>query len=884
MKYIYQQFKYISLDKYLEMGQVHTSKDREIDEEDVKRRENVLNGHVSMLLKMSRMGESWNHEERMRESNIKHSMYTSPMYLLVKDHKLVEKGGEIPTRPVVSANEGIGTSLSTILSEFLEPLADSLEDRMEVISTEDYLNRLTECNKKIEEEWKEGEELTHIGADAKALFPSLSAERSARIVREVAMESELEFVGMDYKAAAMLVKYGMDPSEIRTLGLENIVPRRRYNRGRKPGVTSKEALGGDRERDEDKWIFPSREPSETEKKSLIAACLEIGVRTSFQNSVYQFGGKYFLQSTGGPIGARVTMAVSRIVMYQWGKNLQKILREAEVKIWMDSLYVDDYRTLITALRPGLRWDQEKGKLQFREEWRDEDLKSEISTTRRSATVLKAAMESINPDIKFEIELEEDFPDKKLPTLDTCVWLDRSPDIPPKFNFSFFEKKMNSSYVILEKSAMSMKQKYAILSQEVVRRMLNTRTGTKQQDRNDILNRYSQKLLRSGYRIPQVREILISGIRSYQRRLKNAESKKVNLYRSAKSSLGERIRKKLFEKTSWFKERERKRILTKRTQNSSAQKRKPGPQLEIKSVMFVPRSEKGELLKRLKEEESKLADLTGYRVRLVERSGTQLSRILCQRNPWAGEDCSRPDCLVCGDGEAGGGDCRRRNITYITTCITCLKNKKEGVTEKGPAQYVGESARSAYERGREHLDGYKQGKEENHMMKHRVMDHPGENVIFRMKVLAKHRSAFERQVTEAVLIEMKEKDGLLLNSKGGFNRCALPRLQVAIGDKAWEKDLKEKEREKAYLENIDEENRVVKVDGRKKASDKTSADSLKLPNRPKFKAKKSKKNFIPNNFKFIPLSKVFDLTERKPDLGGPDDRGSRLRDKRRAGDG
>ena len=90
-----------------------------------------------------------------------------------------------------------------------------------------------------------------------------------------------------------------------------------------------------------------------------------------------------------------------------------------------------------------------------------------------------------------------------------------------------------------------------------------------------------------------------------------------------------------------------------------------------------------------------------------------------------------------------------------------------------------------------------------MMKHRVMDHPGENVIFRMKVLAKHRSAFERQVTEAVLIEMKEKDGLLLNSKGGFNRCALPRLQVAIGDKAWEKDLKEKEREKAYLENIDE---------------------------------------------------------------------------------
>ena len=50
----------------------------------------------------------------------------------------------------------------------------------------------------------------------------------------------------------------------------------------------------------------------------------------------------------------------------------------------------------------------------------------------------------------------------------------------------------------------------------------------------------------------------------------------------------------------------------------------------------------------------------------------------------------------------------------------------------------------------------------------------------------HRSAFERQVIEAVLIEM-EDDGSLLNSKGGFNRCALPRLQVVIGDKPAENE-------------------------------------------------------------------------------------------------
>ena len=86
-----------------------------------------------------------------------------------------------------------------------------------------------------------------------------------------------------------------------------------------------------------------------------------------------------------------------------------------------------------------------------------------------------------------------------------------------------------------------------------------------------------------------------------------------------------------------------------------------------------------------------------------------------------------------------------------------------------------------------------------------------------------------------------------------------------------------------LENNDEEKGDEKVDSIKEASEKNSANKLKLPKRPKFKAKKSK-NVFPNNYRFIPLSKVFEMTERKPDLGGPDDRGSKHRDKRRVGAG
>ena len=83
------------------------------------------------------------------------------------------------------------------------------------------------------------------------------------------------------------------------------------------------------------------------------------------------------------------------------------------------------------------------------------------------------------------------------------------------------------------------------------------------------------------------------------------------------------------------------------------KTQPSPP-KIKSILFVPRTEGGELLKKLRVEESKLADITGYRVKLVERPGTQISRILCQKNLWSGEDCGRTDCQVFGDGEEGGG--------------------------------------------------------------------------------------------------------------------------------------------------------------------------------------------------------------------------------------
>ena len=48
--------------------------------------------------------------------------------------------------------------------------------------------------------------------------------------------------------------------------------------------------------------------------------VEIGIRALFTNFCYTFGGKIFLQQAGGPIGARITMACSRLRMQDWGEK------------------------------------------------------------------------------------------------------------------------------------------------------------------------------------------------------------------------------------------------------------------------------------------------------------------------------------------------------------------------------------------------------------------------------------------------------------------------------------------------------------------------------------------------------------------------------------
>ena len=92
-----------------------------------------------------------------------------------------------------------------------------------------------------------------------------------------------------------------------------------------------------------------------------------------------------------------------------------------------------------------------------------------------------------------------------------------------------------------------------------------------------------------------------------------------------------------------------------------------------------------LAKRMREAESSLQDMTGYRLKIVERAGTKLEDVLTKADPWQGQECGRPKCLLCMTKNMTGKyttqDCTRRSLIYESWCMTCQEKDLKEAEEK-----------------------------------------------------------------------------------------------------------------------------------------------------------------------------------------------------------
>ena len=274
-------------------------------------------------------------------------------------------------------------------------------------------------------------------------------------------------------------------------------------------------------------------------------------------------------------------------------------------------------------------------------------------------------------------------------------------------------------------------------------------------------------------------------------------------------------------------------------------------------MFVPYTNHSELAARLRENEQRMEEMTGYRIKIVERGGKQLVDILHKANPWAGQDCQRDGCLLCRtkkeEGLNNSQDCKKRNCVYETECLTCrdrmhaeIEKKYEGASKKEIDEmkrmarrtiYIGETNRSAYERGMEHVRDIDGLKTSSHMLRHLLHAHEEEEahwheIRFGMKILKSTRSAFNRQIAESVLIQQKRKGNTIMNAKAEYNRCALPRLTPKLGEKDMEKWREEDRRETAVEASLEEKIRIRRKEKARKRMEASRRMEAGQPRRKK----------------------------------------------------
>ena len=159
----------------------------------------------------------------------------------------------------------------------------------------------------------------------------------------------------------------------------------------------------------------------------------------------------------------------------------------------------------------------------------------------------------------------------------------------RIQFKFFEKDTTTNLCIQKRSAMQENQKIQSLTNEVIRRLLNTGGGVTNEVRRGILDNFGVKLLTSGYSIEQARRITLAGIRGFERKIERRKKEGKPLYRTAKESGESRRRKKLVGKSSWFRDQKKKegnnRLVGNKNKRKPGSINKKGEELKTRTVIF-----------------------------------------------------------------------------------------------------------------------------------------------------------------------------------------------------------------------------------------------------------------------------------------------------------
>ena len=148
-------------------------------------------------------------------------------------------------------------------------------------------------------------------------------------------------------------------------------------------------------------------------------------------------------------------------MEDWANKYRQLLVNSGIIVHLLAGYVDDGRQVTSVLPPGQKFSESSGRFEHSVEALAEDniLRNKGETdNQRMARICKPAMNSINADLQFTTETQEDFNLERLPTLDFEMWIRND----NKIIHSYYQKPMKTPYVLMERSGTSYHQKFQIL--------------------------------------------------------------------------------------------------------------------------------------------------------------------------------------------------------------------------------------------------------------------------------------------------------------------------------------------------------------------------------------------------------------------------------------
>ena len=457
-------------------------------------------------------------------------------------------------------------------------------------------------------------------------------------------------------------------------------------------------------------------------KNMIAKALEAGINAVMNTHVYKFAGEIKSQKQGGAIGLELTGEIAGVFMTWWDREMKKKLREENVKIVMYKRYVDDINLIV----------------ETKEETKEKEIWNHIK--------------EIGNQIHESIQLEADYPsnhdDHKVPILDVKVWVENNSQVMHEY----YSKSVSSKAVIDVQSAMPLKNKRTILTQDLLRVIMRCSPNLPWNTKKTHIEEYALRLQFSGYGEKFIKEIVRSAINAFEKIKRRVKKGERPFYRTKEWRKKERAKEKRKKKNTWYMENKRE------SQNGSSG--------DFKSVLFVQPTKNSVLKKKYEE----VIEASKCNIRVIERAGKSISQKLQKSYPFSKVKCASNDCFVCIS--EGKGNCMKENINYEIECI------REGCEYV----YFGESCRNAYSRGREHLKGITRKDGDSVFVEHVMNEHSGDFMNdpcsgFRMNVKQTHKTALERQITEAIKIDtatrktMNRRTGYRVNNVLGL-RCSL----------------------------------------------------------------------------------------------------------------